>query len=148
MSDNDCSGLAIGNTVSAGDFSLTVSNPTVTICTQAYSTDRTAYFVFDLQAENKGTSERYISGYNFKAVDPNRKQYEGSFMPYPLVFGGNCADAKNTSFSGGSLLPNSKDSGKVWIKLNSTGDYTKGKWYIVYNQTYSNDYTVYEAQIN
>lgn len=149
FNDNDCNALALGTTADSGNLKLTVSNSHIEICTSEYSEDRDTYLVFDISVENKGTEEEYISSTEFIAIDPNRKQFDGSIVSYPWAFGGNCENAENTAFKGGNLLPGSKDNGKIWIELSSTGDYAKGKWYIVHKKTFSLEdvYTIYETQI-
>ncbi|MEW6035222.1 MAG: DUF4352 domain-containing protein [Candidatus Micrarchaeota archaeon] len=150
FNDNDCKALSPGTAADSGNLQISVSNPYVQVCTSDYSEDKDTYLVFEVNVENRGTKKEYISSMEFSAVDPNRKQFDGSILSYPTVFGGNCADAKNDAFSGGNLLPGSKDNGKIWIELSNTGSYSKGKWYIVYKQTFSlkDLYTVYETQLN
>lgn len=150
FSDNDCKALAPGTQASSGDLKLTVSNPSIQVCTSDYSEDKDTYLVFDVSVENKGKDTAYVSSIEFNAVDPNRKQFDGSIVAYPMAFSGNCKDAKNDAFSGGNLMPGSKDNGKIWIELSKTGTYEKGKWFIVHKKTFSlkDIYTVYETQVN
>ena len=150
FNDNDCVALAPGTQATSGDLKITVSNPEITICTSDYSEDKDTYLVFDVSVENKGTDTAYVSSMEFSAVDPNRKQFDGSILPYPMAFDGNCKNAKNDAFSGGNLLPGSKDNGKIWIELSNTGSYENGKWFIVHKKAFSfkDIYTVYETQVN
>ena len=150
FNDNDCKALAPGTQATSGDLKITVSNPEIQICTSDYSEDKDTYLVFDVSVENKGKDTAYVSSMEFNAVDPNRKQFDGSIVAYPMAFSGNCKDAKNDAFSGGNLMPGSKDNGKIWIELSKTGSYEKGKWFIVHKKAFSlkDIYTVYEAQVN
>ncbi|MFH1306911.1 MAG: DUF4352 domain-containing protein, partial [Candidatus Micrarchaeota archaeon] len=149
FNDNDCPALKPGTSADVGDLRITVSNPQVKVCTSSYSNDKDTYIVFDVIAENMGIDTQYISSMEFYVIDPNKKQFDGSLLAYPMVFGGNCADAKDTAFDGGNLLPSSKDDGKIWIEISNTGSYTAGKWYIIHKQLFSlrDYYTIYETQI-
>lgn len=152
FNDNDCKALTPGTSADSGNLRLSVSNPHIEVCTSDYSVDNYTYLVFDVSVENKGTTDEYISSMEFSTVDPNRKQFEGSVLSYPIVISpsDNCKNAKNDAFSGGNLLPGSKYSGKIWIELSKTGSYAKGKWFVVHKKTFSlkDVYTIYEAQIS
>ena len=150
FNDNDCKALAPGTQATSGDLKITVSNPEIQVCTSDYSEDKDTYLVFDVNVENTGKDTAYVSSMEFNAVNPNRKQFDGSLIAYPMAFSGNCKDAKNDAFSGGNLMPGSKDNGKIWIELSKTGSYEKGKWFIVHKKAISlkDIYTVYETQVN
>jgi hypothetical protein len=142
--------LSPGTTAISGNLEITISNPSITICTTSYTTDKKTYLVMDVLVKNTGNKQESVSSMDFYAVDSGRNQFSGSILSYPFVLGGNCENADNGAFSSGNLLPNSKTQGKIWIELSKDGSYTAGKWYIVHKQTFSfNDiYSVYETQIN
>jgi len=152
LNDNNCLPLQLGISANSGELKLTISNPRIEKCNDpsywGENTD-TYYLVFEADAQNIGTTNEYITSSDFKALDPNRNQFGTSWSAYPQVYGGNCVDARNSAFDGGSLLPGVSTNGKVWIEISKTEGYASGRWLIVYEaNSYSGEYIIYEAQIN